>query len=112
MFEIFYFQNALSGGNELIKSDNQDEFFARDVSDMMEDKDFLNLVRQTKFDLAVVDSFVLSRILYILPYALDISFVSVTTVFDLGLMHTPFFPSFYHCKYQPSHIKWTSKKGV
>ena len=61
---------------------------------MMDDKEFLDLVRQTKFDLAVVDSFPLSRILFILPYALDIPFVSVTTGYELGLMRIPFFPSF------------------
>ena len=70
------------------------EMVNRHCTLMMEDTVFVDAVRRTKFDLAVVDAFLLSPCNTILPHHLGVPFVSLTVAFFPWHIRLPTLPSF------------------
>ncbi len=64
-------------------------FSYRECELIMDDKKFIQQVKDLKFDIAVVDHFVVSYCLPILPYSLGIPYVMVSAAIEEFIMRTP-----------------------
>ena len=64
----------------------------RECSDMMDDEAFVEQVRHYRFDLAIVDRFVLLECLPIVPISLGIPFVSIGSHHNYWLLRVPSLP--------------------
>ena len=68
----------------------------RDCKFMLSDNKFMQQVRSLKFDIALVEAFVLSPCNLLLPYNLSVPFVSLTTSSMAWNIRMPVLPSFFH----------------
>ncbi len=64
-------------------------FLFRECQLLMEDKQFIQQVKELKFDIVVVDYFPMGHCLYMLPYSLGIPFVVVSPGIEENIMRTP-----------------------
>ena len=64
------------------------------VFDMMDDKDLLPALKAQKFDLVVINVFVVNFNGYIIPYTLGVPYVTVSTYFQPWVERIPALPSF------------------
>ncbi len=79
--------SALFGGEMDFLSGSS--FAFRECQLLMEDKQFIRKVKELKFDLVVVDYFLLAHCLYMVPYSLGIPFVVVSPAIEENTMRTP-----------------------
>ena len=63
-------------------------------ANLLEDKDMEQKVSELKFDLVLLSGMEITRCYFILPYRLDIPFISVTTNMEPWVSRTPSLPSF------------------
>jgi len=68
---------------------------SRDCELMLSDGKFLEQVRAVKFDIALVEPFVINPCVVLLPYNLNISFVSLTNFYIPWTIRLPALPSFF-----------------
>ena len=69
---------------------------SRDCEFMLTDGKFLERVRSLKFDVALVEPFVLNPCVLLLPHNLDIRFVSLTNFYLPWSIRLPPLPSFFY----------------
>jgi len=69
---------------------------SRDCEFMLSDNKFMQHVRSLKFDIALVEAFVLSPCNLLLPYNLNVPFISLTTPIMAWHIRMPVLPSFFH----------------
>jgi hypothetical protein len=70
------------------------EMFSEMCSNPLTDEKLMQKFKFIKFDLAVVNTFFTTGCLAIIPYRLDIPFVSFNIVYEPWVMRSPSLPSF------------------
>ena len=91
---IFYFSwlQRVFAGDDL--TDDVITNCSRDCSEMLADQEFLQTLRNHKFDIALVDVFVLNKCLVLITYILDLPMIYVSSVPEpLWSVRVPALPS-------------------
>ena len=78
----------------MVSIPNQAKRFVSDADGLFSNKTLFAELAAAKFDLCILDGFLLSMNSYIIPYKLDIPYVSLTTSFYPYFMGVPALPSF------------------
>ena len=75
------------------------------INDMMEDGEFVDFARKSRFDLAIVDAFLVSFSRFVLPCKLEIPYVGLTTNYHPWLQRVPALPSFVPVRLMTLHTE-------
>ena len=96
LFQIIFGEiDSSDAKEEAQKKSNQE------CVDMMSDRTFVDNAKRLKIDLFVIDGAPFARCLYILPYSLNVPFVTVTTAYESWLWRVPALPSYTPLQFLP-----------
>lgn len=89
-------KNIFAGRNPLLSLGVLISLLGDECETVMYNKEFVDTIRNLKFDMALVSRFLLINCLEVLPYHLNIPYASIGSLLDLYAMGTPTLPSFMY----------------